>query len=233
MYDGYEKYGAHEAAGYEEERKKELLWWQEEQFISDYFANHKPRIILDAPVGTGRFLDRYGNTDMAVGIDISEEMLKQSSQKLADLRFANIQLMQGDIFKLDFVDNYFDLAICWRFAHLVPENLLADVLRELGRVTGGEILLQTYVGQHYWLRLIASLKRLPAKIYCRLSGTMPHPLPWSHIRAYFHTHKTLFKKIAEAGLIINQRVKIGPYNDSIVYIYQLSKLEYAKSSCNS
>lgn len=223
MYDGYEKYGTHEAAGYEEERKKEPLWWQEEQFISEYFASHKARIILDAPVGTGRFLDHYGNVDMAVGIDISEEMLKQSSRKLADLRVANIQLIRGDIFKLEFDDNYFDLVICWRFAHLVPENLLADALRELGRVTSGEILLQTYVGHPYWSRLIASLRRLPAKIYSRLSGTMPPPLPWSHIRAYFHTHKTLVTKIAEAGLVINQRMEIGPYNDSIVYIYQLSK----------
>lgn len=223
MYDGYEKYGTNEAVGYEDERKKEPLWWQEEKFISNFFENKKACAILDAPVGTGRFLDRYRDAETVVGIDISEEMLKESSRKLANANFANIKLMRGDIFKLDFADNRFDLTVCWRFAHLVPANLLADALRELGRVTCGEILLQTYVGRPYWRRVLLSLLQLPSKIYQRLRGNIPQPLPWAHIRAYFHTHETLVAKIAEAGLVINRRVEIGPYNDNTVYVYQLSK----------
>lgn len=222
MYDGYQKYGADEAAGYEEERKKEALWWQEEAFIADYFANHKLRTVLDAPVGTGRFFQHYSEVEEVVGIDISGEMLKESSRKLADPRLAKVRLMRGDIFKLAFADNHFDITVCWRFAHLVPEKLLANALRELGRVTGGEILLQTYVGAPYWRRWTTSLLRLPAKICQRLCGNIPPPLPWGHIHAYFHTHETLVAKIGEAGLTIKERVEIAPYNDSIVCVYRLS-----------
>lgn len=222
-YDGYEGYGVDEATHYEAERKKEFLWWQEETFVSDYFQSHRPRTLLDAPVGTGRFLERYGNVPEVVGVDISEAMLAQSYRKLADPRLAQVKLRRGDIFKLEFSDNYFELTVCWRFAHLVPANMLADALRELGRVTSGEILLQAYVGRSYWWRLAMSLRRLPASISRRFSGTTRPPLPWAHIRAYFHTNETLVSKIASAGLTINRRVQIGTYDDSVVYVYQLGK----------
>ncbi|CAK0763339.1 hypothetical protein CCP3SC5AM1_330017 [Gammaproteobacteria bacterium] len=223
MYDGYQKYGVDEATRYEEERRKESIWWQEEAFIASYFAKNKPRIILDAPVGTGRFLERYIDAREVIGIDISEEMLKESLRKLVDPRLNSVKLMRGDIFKLDFPDNAFDLTICWRFTHLIPDNLLVNALRELGRVTNGDILLQTYVARPYWRRFIISLLSLPAKVYRRLSGNLPPLLPWGHIHAYFHTHETIAAKIAEAGLIINQRIEIGPYNDNIVYVYQITK----------
>ncbi|MDD2663766.1 MAG: class I SAM-dependent methyltransferase [Dechloromonas sp.] len=223
MYDGYNKYGADEAAGYEEARKKEPLWWLEEQFVVDYLAEHQPKKILDAPVGTGRFLPHYRTTQEAVGTDISEQMLAESARKLGDPNLAHVKLLLGDIFKLDFPTNHFDLTLCWRFAHLVPAELLADALRELGRVTGGEILLQTYIGRPYWARLTSSLLRLPGKLIRRLSGNPPPPLPWSHIRAYFHTHETIAIKSAQAGLVIQQRIEIGRYDDSQVYVYRLTK----------
>lgn len=225
MYDGYQKYGADEAAGYEELRKKETLWWQEEQFVANYFANHQPRCILDAPVGTGRFLSHYVNAQEVIGTDISEQMLAESARKLADTRLAHVVLQRGDIFKLDFPANHFNLTICWRFAHLVPAELLGNALRELGRVTNGSILLQTYIGRTYLQRGLTSLHRLPGKLLRRMTGKNPPPLPWGHIRAYFHTHETIAAKIAEAGLTIQQRTEIGPYEDSQVYVYQLARSE--------
>ena len=233
MYDGYQKYGADEAADYEELRKKEALWWQEEQFIADYFAGHQPRSILDAPVGTGRFLSHYANAEEVIGTDISEQMLAESARKLADTRLAHVVLQRGDIFKLDFPANHFNLTICWRFAHLVPAELLGNALRELGRVTQGSILLQTYVGRPAWQRKLTSLRRLPGKLLRRMTGNSPPALPWGHIRAYFHTHETIAAKIAEAGLIIEQQTAIGPYDDSQVYVYQLAKTETGRQRRDS
>ncbi|MER2513610.1 MAG: methyltransferase domain-containing protein, partial [Nitrosomonas ureae] len=143
--------------------------------------------------------------------------------KLDNTCLKNVRLAHGDIFKLDFVDNYFDVTICWRFCHLVPVEYLHHALKELGRVTSGEILLQAYIGRPYWKRLLTSLFRFPGKFYMKLKGSRSAPLPWSHIHAYFHTDQLLASKIAEAGLVINRQVKIGPYNDSIVSVYHLRK----------
>jgi ubiquinone/menaquinone biosynthesis C-methylase UbiE len=227
MYDGYKKYGSAEATGYDEARMRESLWWEEEKFVKDYFHTYQPQRILDAPVGTGRFLHHYRGAQEVVGVDISEEMLKESSAKLRNLGLATINVEQGDIFNLKFADNSFDLVLCWRFAHLVPAELLTNALHELGRVTAGEVLMQAYVAWPYWRRIIGSLRRLPAKLYQRISGNTPPAPPWMHIRAYFHTERVLATKIHEAGLEMIERSEIGSYGDSTVYAYRLRPLQAA------
>lgn len=224
MYDGYKKYGVAEATGYDEARMNEPLWWEEEGFVKNYFRAHQPQRILDAPVGTGRFLHHYLDAREVVGIDISEEMLNESSVKLKRLDQSHICLERGDIFHLKFADNSFDLSLCWRFAHLVPATLLADALRELGRVTAGEVLMQAYVGWPYWRRVIGSLRRLPMKIYRRITNMSPTPPPWMHIQAYFHTQETFAAKIRDAELEVIERIEIGVYGDSTVYAYRLRSL---------
>ncbi|RIX41255.1 MAG: class I SAM-dependent methyltransferase, partial [Rhodocyclales bacterium GT-UBC] len=177
MYDGYKKYGKEEASSYEEEREKEDHWWQEDQYVADYFRSNQPSEILDAPVGTGRFFHHYINAEKIIGIDISEQMLAESTKKLLNQHLKNISLQHADILKLDFLDNQFDLTICWRFAHLVPEELLGSALLELGRVTKGTILLQAYVAPPYWVRLLLALARLPNKLIRPLTGSSPPPPP--------------------------------------------------------
>lgn len=221
MYDGYVKYGADEASGYDEARMKEPLWWEEERYVQEYFRTHRPARILDAPVGTGRFLHHYAQAREVVGIDISEEMLKESSAKLKKLEESNIHIGRGDIFHLEFPDASFDLVLCWRFAHLVPAAILADSLRELGRVTAGEILMQAYVAWPYWRRVIGSLRRLPVKIYRQLTDSAPPSPPWMHIQAFYHTQETLESKIRDAGLEVIGRIEIGGYGDSTVYAYRM------------
>lgn len=221
MYDGYKKYGANEASGYDEVRMKEPLWWEEENFVKEYFRTHRPQRILDAPVGTGRFLHHYAQAGEVDGIDISEEMLKVSLAKLSGLGQPNIRIGLGDIFHLEFADARFDLVLCWRFTHLVPAALLADALRELRRVAAGEILMQAYLAWPYWRRVICSLRRIPLRIFHRLTDSTPPAPPWMHIQAYYHTQEILESKIREAGLEVIERVEIGVYGDSTVYAYRL------------
>ncbi|MEY4710680.1 MAG: hypothetical protein RIS88_130 [Pseudomonadota bacterium] len=224
MYDGYKKYGSDEASGYDAARMQEPLWWEEEQFVKEYFHTHQPQRILDAPVGTGRFLHHYVQAREVVGIDISEEMLKESTAKLRELAHPHIRIGRGDIFHLEFADACFDLVLCWRFAHLVPATLLADALRELGRVTNGEVLMQAYVAWPYWRRVIVSLRRLPMKLYCRMTRSDPTAPPWMHIQAYYHTQETLEAKIRKAGLDMIERIEVGGYGESTVYAYRLRPL---------
>jgi ubiquinone/menaquinone biosynthesis C-methylase UbiE len=159
-----------------------------------------------------------------VGIDISEEMLKESTAKLRELAHPHIRIGRGDIFHLEFADACFDLVLCWRFAHLVPATLLADALRELGRVTNGEVLMQAYVAWPYWRRVIVSLRRLPMKLYCRMTRSDPTAPPWMHIQAYYHTQETLEAKIRKAGLDMIERIEVGGYGESTVYAYRLRPL---------
>lgn len=224
MYDGYTKYGESEAADYEEERKKEPLWWQEQRFLQDYLAGIQHRTILDAPVGTGRFLQHYHGLTHVVGIDISHEMLEQAAEKVREHELKNVRLKCGDIFAIQYDDSYFDLTISWRFIHLLPADLLAAALRELARVTAGEVVVQAYVVKPYWQRLIYAGLRLPLKLIKRLSMSRAPPLPWEHIKAYSHSYETILSKVAEAGLVVNKQVIIGDYRDSQVCVFQLGKL---------
>src|SRR5271157_3951015 len=104
MYDGYFKYGSQEAENYEIERMKEPLWFEEELFISEYFSQNSPDKVLDIPVGTGRFIPNYRNVTQVIGIDISENMLNQASNRMLAEGLEHITLKKGDIFSIDYPD---------------------------------------------------------------------------------------------------------------------------------
>lgn len=52
-------YSSSEAATYEADREVEPLWHLENEFVRALFARSWAESVLNAPVGTGRFLDLY------------------------------------------------------------------------------------------------------------------------------------------------------------------------------
>ncbi len=92
------------------------------------FTNAKT--ILDVPCGTARFAGSLDDKYDWVGADLSVEMLRQGARK-----HPIAQMLAADLSALPFEDDAFDVVVCIRLFHLIPEPGLREVfLRELKRV---------------------------------------------------------------------------------------------------
>ena len=102
--------------------------------------------VLDAGVGTGRNMPFYPRDAEMVGIDLSPAMLARSERRRAALD-AKVDLRRMDVTRLDFPDASFDAAVATFLFCVLPEELQAPAIAELGRVVkpGGEIRLLEYV----------------------------------------------------------------------------------------
>lgn len=102
------------------------------------------KVILDAPCGTGRMLEvldrRGGRVPVAIGMDLSEPMMRQASWRLAGHKG---RLIVGDVYALPFKLGAFDVALCLRFAvHCRDVAPVLSGLREVVR-PGGSIVFDT------------------------------------------------------------------------------------------
>ena len=99
-------------------------------------------VVLDAPVGTGRFFPLYKALDCdVVGIDISTDMLAIAEERARQLRMGRVTLTRGDLTETGIGEATADVAVCMRFAHLVDVRSLGAAVTELGRVSCGNVLV--------------------------------------------------------------------------------------------
>jgi ubiquinone/menaquinone biosynthesis C-methylase UbiE len=116
--------------------------------------------LLDAGVGTGRNCQFYPPGATVSGIDISPAMLARASRRCPTVSAAG-RLYHMDVTQLDFATASFDAAVAAFLFCVLPGDLQAPALRELGRVVkpGGVIRLLEYV------RPQGALRRLVSKIW--------------------------------------------------------------------
>ena len=102
-------------------------------------------LILDAGVGTGRNFPFYPPGAKIVGIDLSPAMLARAARRLPSAA-ADVELRQMDVTRIDLPDGHFDAVVATFLFCVLPDELQAAALRELGRVTkpGGIIRLLEY-----------------------------------------------------------------------------------------
>lgn len=215
MYDGYRKYGENEAREYDVAREVEPVWHAENRFVEEYFQTSNPGRLLDAPVGTGRFLPYYHQVREVVGLDISESMLLEAKSRVSRLGLGNTRLTSGDIFALSYPDAYFDVVVSWRFLHLLPREMLVPALRELRRVASGDVLIQAYLAPGPLGMLIGAVRRSPRTVARLLGFPQKHGAKeaWSHIQAYHHSWETLVSAFVAAEMQVSRRVKLAPYGE--------------------
>lgn len=78
--------------------------------LQSWLADHPYEAMLDIGTGTGRMLALLGNgVKRAVGIDISTDMLRVARAKLHQAGLGHVSLRKGDMYRLDFADESFDL----------------------------------------------------------------------------------------------------------------------------
>ena len=154
-------------------------WKKETKVIQKMVAGFDPgTVILDVPLGTGRFLPIYRSKEIqTIGLDISADMLKQAKNKME--KTERTQMIIGDAqhipLRSDTVDlivtspPYASNAIDYMRAHkfsLVwlgyPINTLSDKRKEY---IGGEMVSQFQFEQlpDYAARIVSEITDLDAK----------------------------------------------------------------------
>ena len=131
-----EYYSGENVLNYEERRKENPKWQFENDALNYVLKELSSEIndIIDAPVGTGRFLNSYqllGDMVKIFGIDYSSDMLKAASEKAGT---QNISFIEQDIInnKLKIAA---DLTVCYRFLNLINWQEAVKTIGNLLSVT--------------------------------------------------------------------------------------------------
>lgn len=142
------KYRGAMASNYEAKRKKQLRWHQENKIVTDMLSALPPGSVLDAPVGTGRFLPLYKKLKLTgLGIDTSVEMLKQARRKSGADR---LTLRIGNLL-LDNLPSA-QTAVCVRFLDLIDEPAMQISMIQLMQTATQNIILTIRLGGRYILK---------------------------------------------------------------------------------
>ena len=172
---------------------------------------------LDVPVGTGRLIPVLASCSLFVtGLDVSSDMLAEAEESSARAG-ARAQLVQGDIRKLPFVDNSFELVTCVRFLNWIDMQGVAGVMGELSRVSSDKLL----VGVRYLSPLNAwkpsARDLMPTAV--RLAGLPSSPLKRWGMRIHRkHGVEKIFRRLQ---LTILEKRLIERRWDSTDYVFYM------------
>lgn len=208
-YAGKSAYHGEIASRYEEQRVTEHIWNVEQDLVNAWVRSLPPGgTLLDVPVGTGRFISFYLERGLRVRArDISADMLAEVARRFPQLP-DDMEVKVGDAEHLDLPADAVDFAICWRFIHLVPPDVVGRVLVELGRVCRGTIVVQVFgVKPHDRLRTIGQrFKDWARPLWRKLrpAGRKVGATPWAHITSYPHQEEDLLEVFACSGLRLQE-----------------------------
>jgi SAM-dependent methyltransferase len=221
-YSGESAYTRDVASSYEKDRMVEGIWRKEQEYAEKVIqAMPDGSRVLDLPVGTGRFFEYFQARNIqVVGVDISESMLQEAARKIAS---TSIELCLGDARALDYPENAFDFVLCWRLLHLLPSDVLREVICELARVTSGKLYFQVYV-RDYWyypLRFMRIIGRILSGLRAKRSS---RKMPWSHIQSYEYGETMLINLFSKCGLRIAAIDTLGLYGALKVKVFVVEKV---------
>ena len=123
------------AESYDADRQSEEHWAKENEFITKYFKKKSADVLLDLPVGTGRFLKFYPLINKIIGADISNDMLDQAKIQILKNNLKSIELIKCAAAELHFLENKsVDFIVCFRLLHLIDHGERATIFKEFSRV---------------------------------------------------------------------------------------------------
>jgi ubiquinone/menaquinone biosynthesis C-methylase UbiE len=115
------------------------------------------RSVIDVPCGTGKLASILHERGYApVMVDLSLEMMRIARQLPASERAA---FAQADATQLPFESGTFDVAICLRLLHRVPDDVKSSMLNELHRVSRRYAIVSYGVASP-WHRVRGLLRKL-------------------------------------------------------------------------
>lgn len=209
------------AKQYDARRSHEYKWQRENELVTTWLAELLPHdaVVLDVPIGTGRFMEEYlRHSCRVIGVDLSEDMLfeartklRRSRKQLANRRtVTKVDLVQADVTRLPLADKSVDVAVCIRLLNLVPISVVRDALKDLARVSQGSIIIgvRTHGRRGAFRRSVASIRS-------KIRGVNP--------KLSIHSDEDLREAVAAANLCIRSKEVVvhGIRGSSIYHIYVL------------
>lgn len=127
-------YKGEAAAEYEKLRQRNRKWKKETAIVQRIISGlDLGTLILDIPLGTGRFLPYYQKKGIrTIGLDISMDMLRQAKKKM--MRTGIVPVIIGDARHIPMISKSVDYIICIRLLNWVPTATAKDIIREFHRV---------------------------------------------------------------------------------------------------
>ncbi len=216
-YQAKDNYFGDKVMTYDENRKGSYLWEQEKKIVDNYIKNiQKGKNLLDLPIGTGRFIDLYEKAELTVyGVDISEDMLKEASKKVA--KNQKVNLLQGDAENIPLADNSVDYIVCVRFMNWVPISVVENVVKEFSRVTRNECIVSMPLKDGIILKALKSVVN-PRKTTNKVKNLLNllsnkmikvKSKPVKHVNTSSSKNKIKVLQIFNKnGFIVNKEIKI-------------------------
>lgn len=149
--------------------------------------------VLEIGPGTGINFRHHPSDASVTAVELSPKMLKQSQKRVKDSK-ANVEVIEGDAEKLEFLDNSFDAAVATFVYCSVPNQAVG--LRELKRVVkpGGTVHLLEHV--RIDLPIIGRLMDVWDPVAVRMGGA--------------HINRRTVDAVRAAGLIVEHEERQGP-----------------------
>jgi ubiquinone/menaquinone biosynthesis C-methylase UbiE len=214
-------YRGEEAHRYEALRTNDAAarrkWGREFAAIETIAASLPPASrVLDMPCGTGRFLPLLAaRSAQLVGGDISLDMMRHAPLHSTP-RSCRPGLVSCEAEQLPFRDGAFDYVLCMRFFNLVPPDVAAAVLKELGRVSRKGVFIQVrFLGRTRLLRIVPRAKVLVRRV---MTGTVARSMPLTRgapsqtgpKRFPLQSFERFVEMVRATGLAVARVSRIGP-----------------------
>jgi ubiquinone/menaquinone biosynthesis C-methylase UbiE/dephospho-CoA kinase len=176
------------AENYEAKRAESSIWKREDEIVErllrQIVGNTSDSVVLDVPVGTGRFAGVVESLGCSLlGIDLSEDMLRRARDRAS----AQASFAIANVTDLPVRPSSVDAAICIRFAHLVDRRTLESAVSELRRTLCDDGFVVIGARLHSlrfdearsgrWRRVLQRARRA-ARFRAGLANSHSHPFRW-------------------------------------------------------
>ncbi len=135
-------------------------------------SNQKGKKILDAGCGEGHLIYKMWEVlnNQYYGIDITPVAVKN-----AKIRCPFADIKEGDMLKMGYANNFFDIIICTEVLEHIPEFKL--VLKEFKRILRpGGLLIVSFPNEVWWTVSRFVLKRKPVRVPDHFNSFSPNKL---------------------------------------------------------
>ena len=214
------------AEAYDNERSHSPIWRKEDQIV-EWLLTHLRLIgemVLDVPVGTGRFLPLYQKLGYSsIGFDVSGDMLVQARARAG----TKAQIARGDIRQLPLRTASLGLVVCIRFLHLIKRSTGRKAVAELSRVIkpGGFVIIGAR------LHGADSDPGWTSRIRTYVSRTKRIVLHWfGRSSSRSHSQRWLTKALQRKGFMIRSEHLVTRYKDGSRYLILLLEMTGVESS---
>lgn len=214
-----DRYRGQRAQNYDRDRVDSAEWKREQEVVESFLRDARLQsndLILDIPVGTGRFLEFYKSLGCrAAGLDISKEMLEQAVVRAANLEL-DAELGIGDITSIDADDSSATVVICVRILNLLGFNDFSRALAEAARVSSAYVIAGIQVRRTPTEERVSRLRpvlrgllrKAPEK---KVRSTEPHP------------EASVLREFRKRQLTVVRRELVVDSKSAVYYLYLLKK----------